>query len=115
MSDRDVGAPLLEMRDISKSFPGVRALEKVRLSSASGRSHSADRREWRRQIDAREDPDRRLSARRRPILLDGKEIALPNAESAFRSGITATHQETVLFDELSVTENIFLGHQVDET
>jgi len=37
-------------------------------------------------------------------------IKLPNPESAHKVGITAIHQETVLFDELSVTENIFVGH-----
>jgi rhamnose transport system ATP-binding protein len=39
-------------------------------------------------------------------------IKLPNPESAHKVGITAIHQETVLFDELSVTENIFVGHYV---
>ena len=39
-------------------------------------------------------------------------IKLPNPESAHKVGITAIHQETVLFDELSVTENIFVGHYI---
>ncbi len=44
------------------------------------------------------------------ILMDGAPIEIGNAEVAFMRGITATHQETVLFDELTITENIFLGH-----
>ncbi|TIP70561.1 MAG: sugar ABC transporter ATP-binding protein, partial [Mesorhizobium sp.] len=32
------------------------------------------------------------------------------AHAAFGHGITAIHQETVLFDDLTVAENIFLGH-----
>ena len=35
---------------------------------------------------------------------------LSSAHAAFAQGITAIHQETVLFDDLSVAENIFLGH-----
>ncbi|TIL80272.1 MAG: sugar ABC transporter ATP-binding protein, partial [Mesorhizobium sp.] len=35
---------------------------------------------------------------------------LHSAHAAFGHGITAIHQETVLFDDLSVAENIFLGH-----
>ncbi len=45
-------------------------------------------------------------------MLAGEDIAIPNAEAAFRRGITATHQETVLFDELTVAENVFLGHPI---
>ena len=44
------------------------------------------------------------------IRLAGSPITLPTAHSAAEKGITAIHQETVLFDELSVAENIYLGH-----
>jgi rhamnose transport system ATP-binding protein len=37
-------------------------------------------------------------------------VTLPSAHAAFGHGITAIHQETVLFDDLTVAENIFLGH-----
>jgi rhamnose transport system ATP-binding protein len=43
------------------------------------------------------------------ILYKAIPIHLPTPESAHKVGITAIHQETVLFDELSVTENIFVG------
>ncbi len=44
------------------------------------------------------------------ITLDGKPVSLGSAHKAFELGITAIHQETVLFDDLSVAENIYLGH-----
>lgn len=44
------------------------------------------------------------------IAVDGNPVSLASAHAAFANGITAIHQETVLFDELSVAENIFLGH-----
>ena len=43
------------------------------------------------------------------ILYKAIPVHLPTPESAHKMGITAIHQETVLFDELSVTENIFVG------
>ena len=44
------------------------------------------------------------------IALDGEPVSFPSAHAAFEHGITAIHQETVLFDDLTVAENIFLGH-----
>ena len=44
------------------------------------------------------------------LLLDGRPVTLSSAHDAFARGITAIHQETVLFDDLTVAENIFLGH-----
>ncbi|MBV8591612.1 MAG: sugar ABC transporter ATP-binding protein, partial [Acetobacteraceae bacterium] len=43
--------------------------------------------------------------------LDGKPLVLRSPEEAFAAGITDIHQETVLFEDLSVAENIFLGHE----
>jgi rhamnose transport system ATP-binding protein len=44
------------------------------------------------------------------ITIGGETVELDDAHAAFKRGITAIHQETVLFDDLSVAENIFLGH-----
>jgi rhamnose transport system ATP-binding protein len=44
------------------------------------------------------------------IRIDGQEVRLGSPSDAWRAGITAIHQETVMFDELSVSENIFMGH-----
>ncbi|MDA4633620.1 ATP-binding cassette domain-containing protein, partial [Escherichia coli] len=44
------------------------------------------------------------------IHIDGKPVTFGNAQDAIDHGVTAIHQETVLFDELSVAENIFIGH-----
>jgi len=43
-------------------------------------------------------------------LLAGQKTSFGSAHEAAVAGITAIHQETVLFDELSVAENIFLGN-----
>jgi rhamnose transport system ATP-binding protein len=103
-------APALEAVGISKSFPGVKALEEVELRLYPGTvtalvgENGAGKSTLVKILTGVYRPDAGT------IALDGKPIVVKDAESAFRLGITATHQETVLFDELTVTENIFLGH-----
>jgi rhamnose transport system ATP-binding protein len=104
--------PILEMTGISKSFPGVKALEAVDLQLYPGvvtavvGENGAGKSTLVKILTGVYGPDEGR------ILFDGVEIAIPNAEAAFHQGITAIHQETVLFDDLTVTENIFLGHQL---
>jgi rhamnose transport system ATP-binding protein len=45
------------------------------------------------------------------IHLDGEACAFTRAQDAQRAGIVAVHQETVMFDELSAAENLFIGRQ----
>jgi rhamnose transport system ATP-binding protein len=45
------------------------------------------------------------------IRLDGRPVGFDSPLSATRAGITAVHQESVMFDELTVAENIYMGHQ----
>jgi rhamnose transport system ATP-binding protein len=44
------------------------------------------------------------------ILIDGRPRILASPRDAWAAGVTAIHQETVMFDELSVAENVFMGH-----
>ncbi|MDZ4134814.1 MAG: sugar ABC transporter ATP-binding protein, partial [Paracoccaceae bacterium] len=44
------------------------------------------------------------------ITVAGQPVHFATAEDAARAGVTAIHQETVLFDELTIAENIFIGH-----
>ena len=105
-------SPVLETVGISKSFPGVRALEGVDLKLYPGAvtaligENGAGKSTLVKILTGVYAPDEGR------IALAGKDIVIPNAEAAFHDGITATHQETVLFDELSVTENVFLGHPI---
>ena len=104
--------PVLETIGISKSFPGVKALENVDLKLYPGAVTALVGENGAGKSTLVKILTGVYSADSGRILLDGKDIAIPNAEAAFRSGITATHQETVLFDDLTVTENVFIGHQI---
>jgi rhamnose transport system ATP-binding protein len=102
--------PLLTLSGIAKSFPGVRALRNVSLSLYPGQvtaligENGAGKSTLVKILTGIYQPDAG------EIAVAGKPVTLPSAHAAFEHGITAIHQETVLFDDLSVAENIFLGH-----
>ncbi len=102
--------PILALDGISKSFPGVKALDRVALRLYPGQvtalvgENGAGKSTIVKILTGIYQPDEGTMA------LDGAPVAFPTAHAAARAGVTAIHQETVLFDELSVAENIFLGH-----
>lgn len=102
--------PKLTLSGISKSFPGVRALNNVSLELYPGEvtaligENGAGKSTLVKSLTGIYQPETG------EIRVDGKVTTLPTPHAAFEQGITAIHQETVLFDELTVAENIFLGH-----
>lgn len=102
--------PVLSLDGITKIFPGVKALDHVKLDLFPGEvtalvgENGAGKSTVVKILTGIYQPDGGT------IYVDGKHTHLPTAQSAAAKGITAIHQETVLFDELSVAENIFLGH-----
>lgn len=106
----DDGVPVLALNGISKEFPGVRALHDVSLSLYPGKvtalvgENGAGKSTIVKILTGIHQPSAGS------IMIDGNAIEFPTAHAASKAGITAIHQETVLFDELSVAENIFIGH-----
>ncbi|MFJ7355985.1 sugar ABC transporter ATP-binding protein [Phyllobacterium sp. NPDC097923] len=110
LAESPLATPILEMRAISKTFPGVKALNDVNIAlfpgevtaligeNGAGKSTLVKILTGIYQSDEGE------------IHIDGKPVTFGNAQDAIDHGVTAIHQETVLFDELSVAENIFIGH-----
>jgi rhamnose transport system ATP-binding protein len=102
--------PRLALTNISKSFPGVRALSGVSLSLYPGEVTALIGENGAGKSTLVKIMTGILQPSEGSISLDGGVITLASAHDAFSRGITAIHQETVLFDDLSVAENIFLGH-----
>jgi rhamnose transport system ATP-binding protein len=102
--------PVLSLRGISKSFPGVKALQDVQLDLFPGcvtalvGENGAGKSTIVKVLTGIYQPDAGT------IKIDGQDIRFPSADAAARAGVTAIHQETVLFDDLTVAENIWLGH-----
>ena len=109
-ADVATGQPVLRLDGVSKSFPGVKALAGVSLELYPGQvtalvgENGAGKSTLVKILTGIFQPTEGT------ILLDGRPTRFPTAQAAAQAGITAIHQETVLFDELSVAENIFLGH-----
>ncbi|MCT7377028.1 sugar ABC transporter ATP-binding protein [Chelativorans salis] len=109
-SQAPANEPVLALSGISKSFPGVRALSGVSLELYPGTvtalvgENGAGKSTLVKILTGIYQPDEGA------IRLSGDEVTFPTAYDATQAGITAIHQETVLFDELSVAENIYLGH-----
>jgi rhamnose transport system ATP-binding protein len=102
--------PVLSLRGISKSFPGVQALSDVQLDLYAGQvtaligENGAGKSTIVKVLTGIYQPETGT------IELNGKPQRFANAAAAALAGVTAIHQETVLFDELTVAENIWLGH-----
>ena len=102
--------PALSLDSVTKDFPGVRALSSVSIDLYPGEitalvgENGAGKSTVVKILTGIYQPDNG------DIRIDGKVLELSTPVDAARAGITAIHQETVLFDELSVAENIFIGH-----
>jgi rhamnose transport system ATP-binding protein len=102
-------APVLQLDGITKRFNGVHALNGVRLSIRPGEvmaligENGAGKSTLVKTLTGIHRPDAGT------IVLDGQALAFGSPQEAMAAGITAVHQETVMFDELSVAENIYVG------
>ncbi|WP_426413170.1 sugar ABC transporter ATP-binding protein [Bradyrhizobium ganzhouense] len=103
-------APLLSVRAIDKSFPGVRALSGVSFDASRGEVHAllgengAGKSTLIKIVSGVFPPDCG------EVLVDGKPVDLARPGDARRAGIATIYQELLLFPELTVAENIFMGH-----
>ena len=100
---------VLEMRDVSKSFPGVRALSHVTLEVRRREVHAllgengAGKSTLMKILAGVYQRD---SGR---ILLDGEEVHISRPSEALNLGVVTIYQETNLAPELTVAENILMG------
>ncbi|MEU9464485.1 sugar ABC transporter ATP-binding protein [Streptomyces sp. NPDC058322] len=103
--------PLLTMSGITKSFPGVRALDGVDLEVQAGEVHcllgqnGAGKSTLIKVLAGAHQPDDG------EITWRGEPVALKSPIAAMRLGIATIYQELDLVEGLSVAENVFLGHE----
>src|SRR5947207_1692100 len=104
---------LLEMKAITKSFPGVRALDGVSFDLNKGEIHAlvgenGAGKSTLIKILAGVYPHPQYGGE---IVLDGTERRFAGVRDSENAGIAVIYQELSLVKELSVAENIFLGRE----
>ncbi len=104
------GAPVLEMRDISRRFGNTQALNGVSLRLYPGEIHAllgengAGKSTLIKIMTGVHQPDSGQ------ILLDGRPVHIGSTLEAQRLGIAAIYQEPLMYPDLNVAENIFIAH-----
>jgi ABC-type sugar transport system ATPase subunit len=102
---------ILEARGITKTFPGVKALDGVDLRVRRGETHAvvgengAGKSTLMMVLTGVYRPDAGQ------ILIDGKPVTFHSHEAAVRQGVAIVYQELSLVPSLSIAENIFTNHQ----
>src|SRR5260370_2954960 len=104
--------PILEVRGISKSFPGVRALKNVDLRIWPGEVHAL----MGENGAGKSTLVKILAGAYRPdegaILLDGEPVQFRTAHEARLAGIGIIYQELTVAPNLTVSGNVFLGSEL---
>lgn len=101
--------PILELREISKSFSGVEVVHKVDFTLQPGEIHAllgengAGKSTLVKVITGFHQPDNGV------IIFDGEERRFTDTRESRQAGIAAIYQELSLFPDLDVAENIFAG------
>lgn len=98
-----------EMRGISKSFPGVKALDDVGFSVSRGEIRALVGENGAGKSTLMKILNGNYKKDCGQILIDGVEVDITNPQVADANGITIIFQELNLIDDLSIAENIFAG------
>ena len=105
---------ILEMRTITKLFPGVRALDDVTMTVRRGDIHAicgenGAGKSTLMKVLSGVYPHGTYSGQ---IVFEGEEMSFKDIKSSESVGIVIIHQELALIPELSVEDNIFLGNEI---
>jgi len=108
---REATAPLLEMKGITKQFPGVLALNKVSLSIYPGKvlalvgENGAGKSTLMKILSGVHKRDAG------EILLEGKPIEIASPLASRQMGISIIYQELSVLNNMNIAENIFVGRE----
>jgi len=103
---------ILEMKGIKKYFYGVKALDGVDFKIRTGEVHALIGENG----AGKSTLVKILAGVHQPtagtVIFNDKPVQFPSPQVSQRAGISAIHQEATMFLELSIAENIFMGHHI---
>lgn len=103
---------VLEMRNVNKSFPGVRALKNVCFQVNKGEVHAIVGENGAGKSTLMKVLNGVYQAESGEIFIEGKQVQIHGIHEAQELGISLIFQENNLLPNLSVAENFFLGAPV---
>ena len=102
---------IIEMKDISKFFPGTRALDHVSLKLRKGEIHALVGENGAGKSTLMNILTGQLTKDGGEVFMEGEPLRLSSPQDALKKNIVLVPQELNLIPEASVTENIFLGNE----
>ena len=106
-------APILKMEGVSKSFPGVKALDKVSLNVYEGESMALLGENGAGKSTLMKILSGVYTKDEGSVFFEDKLLEVSGPKDAAEQGIAIIHQELNLIPQLSVYENIFLGRELE--
>ena len=103
---------MLEIRSVSKNFPGVRALHHVSFEVQQGEIHALIGENGAGKSTLMKILSGVYTDYEGELYLNGERLTLHDPRDAQKHGIAIIHQELNLISELTVAENIFLGREL---
>lgn len=101
---------ILEMKGISKAFPGVQALDKVQLTVRKGTVHALMGENGAGKSTLMKCLFGVYHKDEGTIIFDGEEVDFTNAKEALEKGVAMIHQELQPIPMMTIGENVFLGN-----
>ncbi|MEO0294177.1 MAG: sugar ABC transporter ATP-binding protein [candidate division WOR-3 bacterium] len=102
---------ILEIRNVSKAFPGVKALDKIFFNLKKGEVHALVGENGAGKSTLLKILAGAYKKDEGKIILDGEEVEIIGPKHALDMGISVIYQEFNLIPNLSIAENIFLGRE----
>jgi ribose transport system ATP-binding protein len=107
------GDTILELKNITKIFPGVRALDKVDFKVKEGEIHALMGENGAGKSTLIKIITGVFRQNDGDMFVGGNEVSFSSPRDAFNSGINVVHQERNLFPTFTVAENIMIEHYTD--
>jgi len=103
---------ILKLQNIVKTFPGVIALNEINFDLKSGEIHAicgengAGKSTLMKVVSGVYQPDSGT------LEVNGRRECFANPMDAYKKGVSIIFQETSLFEQMTVLDNLFLGHEI---